>query len=82
MADTQEPQIGKDKETQELVQKAEENFPQLDKNEGLQQQANMGPGREAMPGEGQPAEGGLLHNVAETIKQANPATRDMREKHC
>lgn len=48
-------------QTQELVQKAEENFPQLDKNEGLQQQANMGPGREAMPGEGQPAEGGLLH---------------------
>jgi len=48
-------------QTQELVHKAEENFPQSEKNEAIQKQANMGPGREAMPGEGQPAEGGLLH---------------------
>ena len=48
-------------QTQELVQKAEENFPELDKNEAIQQQANLGPGREAVQGEGQPAEGGLLH---------------------
>ena len=48
-------------QTQELVQKAQENFPHLDKQEAIQQEANMGPGREAVPGEGQPSGGGLLH---------------------
>jgi hypothetical protein len=51
-------------QTQDLVRKAEENFPQLDKNTAIQEQANMGPGREAVQGEGQPSCGGGIINVS------------------
>ena len=76
-----------------MISKAEEHFPNLEKNDAIQKEANLGPGREAVQGEGGPAVGGLTGGIVQsvkekvadvvgTMKEANPATRDMREKHC
>ncbi|KAL4421517.1 hypothetical protein ABPG75_010808 [Micractinium tetrahymenae] len=56
-----------------MVKEAQQNFPEKPLDDAMQAQADMGPGREAVPGEG---------SAVDTLKQANPATRDMREKHC
>ena len=72
-------------QTQEMVRKAKEDFPNLQQSDAIQREADMGPGREAAPGEGQPGSLGssvknTVQGVLEAVKQANPATRDTREK--
>lgn len=76
-------------QTQEMLRKAQEDSPSLEPMEAVQQEANKGPGGEAAVGEGGGPGAGLVAGVknvvseaVETVKQANPATRDMREKHC
>lgn len=68
------------------MKEARENFPNLEEQDAVQQQANMSAGREAQQGEGQPgiweAAKEEAKEVVHTIKQANPGTRDFTEKHC
>ena len=76
-------------QTQEMLRKAQQDFPNLKHMEAVQAEANKGPGYEAAVGEGGGAGAGLVQGVknavseaVETVKKANSATRDMREKHC
>lgn len=71
-----------------MIAKAREDYPNLEINDAIQMEADKGPGREAEVGEGTAATSVTeavksgLSSVAETSKEANPATRDMTEKHC
>lgn len=84
-SDPRSSMVGQDEGTQQMMKEAQQNFPEKSVDDAMQAQADMGPGREAVPGEG----GGLMATVKQTaanavdsLKQANPATRDMSEKHC
>jgi hypothetical protein len=78
-------------QTQEMVKKAQEDFPNLEWNDAVQKEADMGPGREAKQGEGQPTSAveeiketakHAAESLVDTLKEANPATRDFKEPHC
>lgn len=78
-------------QTQEMVKKAQEDFPNLEWNDAVQKEAVMGPGSEAKQGEGQPTSAvkgveeiakHAAESVVDTLKEANPATRDFKEPHC
>lgn len=73
-----------------MVQKAQENYPNLELSDAIQEEANAAPGREALQGEGGAS---ILHQIRdiahdtvqsinETVKEMKPATRNMKEKHC
>lgn len=49
-----------------MVKQAQENFPNLDKNDAIQQQANMVEGREARTGEGGGATG-VVNGIKEKV---------------
>lgn len=50
-----------------MLKKAEEDFPNLERDEALQMEANKAEGREAVEGEGQTTTGGIMGSIKESV---------------
>lgn len=64
-----------------MLSKAQQDFPNLDPMEAVQQEAAVGEGRGMGAGLVQGVKN-VVSEAADKVKDLNPATRDMREKHC